>query len=847
MGTLVKSALSALSSCPAELCPKDVSLNQFIRTYSGKFKLNFIDALSGSQSFANLNFTNFYLSDRVLLDNVTSFTETTIKPKEFASTLNFAESANQYLVFRPALSASFRENNDMYNQRFYGGTSFTTQLSDSNNFEITLLNDFACRVSIMSDDTRYYLVASNDEENNTRQCLFVSQNKLFLSAFNLEYNFTKYLTNSYINLYTTKRLNPGTVDQVDHKYAIISDGGKLVAKRLETTQKLDYAFATSTAIKLDQDVNLTVPSPYDTSYITYDKKGNIDDDKSDFHLPSNYLLYSSSNKPCQDFNIINLKNIVNSQDGFTSSNNLLSTSSSTIYSEDLRNYTSIFCDIDSEKNEVLALNYVYSNYDILIKPGTTFFTTPSSMVPFSKLNINDTKFTDCGAFAFTRPDLSDRVFMLDDDSVKDENVTYLCTWLSGAIGRRGIWVDRYYYPDLISKEDALAGSRSPLPTYDQQVENLIMTNSGLKTSVTKKLFMDKKSDLTFEPQKRYKYERIKKLDFTAKSPTNFCDASSINKKVTNYFNTINTNGGFGLGFTIQNDAGNFIVSSRSNMIDGGFDFTVNGNKINFVFKLFDNSTTGSITNAEGEIITDVPISERLDKNTFEFDFEVDLFEKNNIFLSFNSLLGICRLYLNSVEIFSFEVNAFQMFTKKILFGDIVVQSFIPPGTRGPTQAEIDAFDEDVEEAQRLSPGMIIDPWWAFGDMNTPEQRGEPIEILLNEATNQKFISNLYLATEPLKQDEELAAIFSTNMEEIQDLYISLPCGMRNMTDTIDTVNSINTNLKNKSNVVDINVKNLNIQDKNITDEVKNMLLNNITQSMPETTDINDVNFIDYKK
>ena len=846
MGTLVKSALSALSSCTAELCPKDVSLNQFIRTYNGEFKLNFIDALSGSQSFANLNFTNFYLSDRVLLDSFTTFTETTIKPEEFASTLNFAESANEYLVFRPALSASFKENNDMFNQRFYGGTSFTTQLSDSNNFEITLLSDFTCRVSIMSDDTRYYLVASDDESGTTRECLFVSQNKLFLSAFNLEYNFTKYLTNSYLNLYTTKRLNPDTADQVDYKYAIVSDGGKLVAKRLEATQKLDYAFSTSTAIKLDQDVNLTVPSPYDTSYITYDKKGNIDDDKSDFHLPSNYLLYSSSNKPCQDFNIINLKNIVNSQDSFTSSNNLLSTSSSTIYSQDLRNYTSIFCDIDSEKNEVLALNYVYNNYDILIKPGTTFFTTPSSMVPFSKLNINDTKFTDCGAFSFTRPDLSDRVFMLDDDSVKDENVTYLCTWLSGAIGRRGIWVDRYYYPDLISKEDALAGSRSPLPTYDQQVEDLIMTNSGLKTSVTKKLFMDKKSDLTFEPQKRYKYERVKKLDFTAKSPTNFCDASSINKKVTNYFNTINTNGGFGLGFTIQNDAGNFIVSSRSNMIDGGFDFTVNGNKINFVFKLFDNSTTGSITNAEGEIITDVPISERLDKNTFEFDFEVDLFEKNNIFLSFNSLLGICRLYLNSVEIFSFEVNAFQMFTKKILFGDIVVQelSHRPAVVREDGGYWHGPVDEDGNPT-----GIGI---WRVDQAGVPGVDAfappvESIEILLNEATNQKFISNLYLATEPLKQDEELAVIFSTNMEEIQDLYISLPCGMRNMTDTIDTVNSINTNLKNKSNVVDINVKNLNIQDKNITDEVKNMLLNNIKQSMPETTDINDVNFIDYKK
>ena len=70
--------------------------------------------------------------------------------------------------------------------------------------------------------------------------------------------------------------------------------------------------------------------------------------------------------------------------------------------------------------------------------------------------------------------------------------------------------------------------------------------------------------------------------------------------------------------------------------------------------------------------------------------------------------------------------------------------------------------------------------------------------------------------------------------------------MRNLTDTVTTVNSIGTNLKHRSNVVDINIKNLNIQDSSITEEVKTMILNNITSSLPETTNINDINFIDYK-
>ena len=90
-------------------------------------------------------------------------------------------------------------------------------------------------------------------------------------------------------------------------------------------------------------------------------------------------------------------------------------------------------------------------------------------------------------------------------------------------------------------------------------------------------------------------------------------------------------------------------------------------------------------------------------------------------------------------------------------------------------------------------------------------------------------------------------LFSSNLNDIQDITISLPCGMRNLTDNIDVVNSINTNLKHKSNAVDINVKNLNITNKSIQEEVKNIILSNINNSIPKSTDINEVKFINYKK
>ena len=125
-----------------------------------------------------------------------------------------------------------------------------------------------------------------------------------------------------------------------------------------------------------------------------------------------------------------------------------------------------------------------------------------------------------------------------------------------------------------------------------------------------------------------------------------------------------------------------------------------------------------------------------------------------------------------------------------------------------------------------------------------------IEILRNAASDPEdriAIDNLYLTLEPLNEDERLAYLFSTNLNEIQDITISLPCGQRNLTDNIQLVNSINTNLKHKSNTVDIDVKNLNITDGDIQDEVKNIILTNIKNSMPETTNINEVKFTNYKK
>ena len=99
MGCLVlESSLSALSSCHANFCPTGLDLKQFSRTYNGSYGFNFILALSGAESFKNLNFTNFYLTNNLLIRDVTTFNNNEILPQKLYTPLNFGNCGDGQVI-----------------------------------------------------------------------------------------------------------------------------------------------------------------------------------------------------------------------------------------------------------------------------------------------------------------------------------------------------------------------------------------------------------------------------------------------------------------------------------------------------------------------------------------------------------------------------------------------------------------------------------------------------------------------------------------------------------------------------------------------------------------------------
>ena len=89
------------------------------------------------------------------------------------------------------------------------------------------------------------------------------------------------------------------------------------------------------------------------------------------------------------------------------------------------------------------------------------------------------------------------------------NGVYLCSWLYRRDNEsQPIWLDRYYYPDLIDRQKALKG----ISKFDQSFENILdknyISDAYLKEKIYKNTYIDKVSDLVIEPANTYIYHRL---------------------------------------------------------------------------------------------------------------------------------------------------------------------------------------------------------------------------------------------------------------------------------------------------------------------------------------------------
>ena len=773
---LRKQGLSALTSNTAYSNINGLELTQFGRSYAGGYSFNFVTAFQNAVDYQHKNYSNFYLTTNTTLDNFFDNTVTTVKPENLFTTLKYGDA---YITFVDIDSTPYVNANRANDALNYGAIKFTSSPLSSSNFSIKFYDNNYCTVTYYKDTTEYLLV-SDDNQN-----VFFTSNSLLNNEFNSNrpqfFNYT--IDNDYNFLYLFKLYSSGN-------YFITKIGDSLSA--VAVTPSNTPALVTSN-IEIKNSTALTNELQLNTTFVTY-KENTIDTDttytKTD--IPSNYLFFKSGDLSKNYFDLINLKNIANTTDSFYSNNNLISSAqyTSRVYAEGNRNYTSIFNDIDQEEDIGLELNYIFTNQDILINSPTTYFTTGSSLSPFTSININDTKIANCGSYSSSIPYLADKIALMDNTNISLDGSTYLCTWLSGApTSQTKIWVDRYYYPDLITKQQALTSVPTVAPI--DFIESLILKNTTLNAAVLAKNFFDKKSDLVFVPNRTYRYDRVQLDNFNFLVPVNYCSLISCsaascnnnintsNKKIFNYFNTINDNGEFTIGFKYDGRGTDFKVYSSSNNIPGGVTFTKTHNNLAFEFKLYDSASQ--------------------QYETYNTSVQNNLLAVNSVLFSFSAKTGNGIVYFSDGTEYYFNVGSLKYTGKKILFGDFFVQS------------------NDVNQ-----------------------------NIVIYDQLNQPLIFDVYLAFEGYNADTLLGISLSFNKQAIPDLVISVPCGMRNKTDTIRSLNSVCNNYKSKSSHVNINVKNISITNEALLSEIKSNIISNLRGYLPVNTLINNFNFINYK-
>lgn len=429
------------------------------------------------------SYNSFYLSTRKKLSDIFTFEQIAGSLNTITTPLKFVNGTTEkYLKF--AVDSYTLVNSDDTES---GRTRFQISFDANRTLSVRhLINNVEYRLCFETDNTIFFATTST---SSRYQLGYLVDSDGYLVLYRTDTEPFKVLTFNG----STLSLEP------------ISAGS--TTKGSDTLIQIQYNFTS-----LDYNI--------DSSWVSYDLNNlnlaSINNERSAFDLDNQYLItttYSEIQKGV-DVNFLNLKSHI-SEGNVVKRGSILNTGPDETPDTDFRFYTSLNTGNDQEKgNENIVLTYAFYDKDIEVAPGTdTYFTTSSSIHPYDRLNINDTKFVVNGAYGSFAPSVSDRFKKLRKNSTSFNNGRYLVTWLSGNGQGDGYrWVDRYYYPDLIEKEAAYT---LPIwnPSYDDPVDSVVYSLLN-KQTIDRQPIFDKASDSFLEPNTQYVYQRVHESDFT---------------------------------------------------------------------------------------------------------------------------------------------------------------------------------------------------------------------------------------------------------------------------------------------------------------------------------------------
>lgn len=495
--TLYKNVSSI--SFPTVVYPnRDIRFNQYVSNLEQGYIVNSVHALSGLRDTKINSYNSFYLSNKDFLTNFITVTSLDVDIRTITTNLKFNLTTPRYFYIyeENCLSASdsvrplaiLTESEGIFPNNY--------------KFELDILNDKLLRIKHNNGLNDYYLVYHWEQQ----QFFFtlynsgdvVSEERADTFRYSLD-------SDGYLQIY-------GVANNILH---VLTLSDNLSTITFTPVVSGSSGFSTKNVINIQYNFN-TFDNQLNNSFINYQTLDQnslkFDIQKSDFkNSPNQLLLHTTYNTISNNEAVLNFANLNTNRTeyGYVRRGSNLFTGGDYIPSHDYRDYKSIYTGVDQERgSDNIVLNYNFYDKDIFVEQdATTVFTTPSSLYPYDLLNINDSTLAQNGAFGAPTPELADKVYIKRDNNDYYTNGRYLCTWLSAGVSDiPGVWVDRYYYPDKITKQAALSGESKYDSSFYDSVDSIDLGVAD--TTLVNEKFFDKKSDAAFIPNTIVKYERV---------------------------------------------------------------------------------------------------------------------------------------------------------------------------------------------------------------------------------------------------------------------------------------------------------------------------------------------------
>lgn len=580
--SLQKNSFSDIISPSARYSDDFLSYNQDRAFFEQGITLNYIDALSAPNDSKISNYSSVYLTnlktDREVFD-------VNLLPTQLSNIITYIAvlSSNNnlaYLNFDTVNTLPISGYANSYSIVTSSGQPDTSRLF----YQLEIFNDSTCRIKHTREETDLFLTFDRSLQYST--------GFYFLTSASFD-DLPEYYNSGYPDGFDYVLDDSGFVyfsKLVGGDYHVLCvENSQLVLKRAVDSSVFD----TNVCLFRILLTNTSLDPKINTSWVSYNPESlynlQVNTTKSGFDYKTNNLLHfeyqNISDINYIEFNTLKLKNLYT--DKFISKRgNPIIESGMNSPTPFFREYTNIYTGGDQEVGyKDITLNYVYYNVDLAFPSNTTTdFTTPSSVYPFDQLNINDTSFAIDGALGADTPLLSDKVTAKNGINLENQFGTYLTTWLSG-----GTWLDRYYFPDIITRQNALSGNAVYTPTFDNIVSQLAYNN---RSRVANYQYFDVVSDLVFSPNESYSYTRVGsndietyvnnisgliQQDFTFvinnENIINTQTFDVLSLDGSNYttipVKTINDSGSFSVFFTLQNALDKKFSYVFGNIVDSG--------------------------------------------------------------------------------------------------------------------------------------------------------------------------------------------------------------------------------------------------------------------------------------